>query len=157
MTAVIVVLLVIVFVGVVVKNLFADGRRSGRHTSTGKLDKVKKEQSKQKSYKPVKNTTTGSTKADSTNIKIGAGTVIAGAALAHQLRKHHDHEDTRNVFDDRLDTLDDEFDDLYDDGFNDYDDTQYYEDADYDFQREAYEEEQAAYDDFIYSSDEGYD
>jgi hypothetical protein len=47
--------------------------------------------------------------------------------------------------------LDDEFDDLYDHDFYDDLDRQDYEDDDY--ERAAYEEEQAAYDDFIASMD----
>lgn len=51
-------------------------------------------------------------------------TVLAGAALAHQLRKHHKHDDISDI-----------------------------EDSYYDYERAAYEEEQAAYDDFIASND----
>ena len=164
-SAIIIILLVIAFTGVVIKSLLADGRPSKQNTSTEHLVNVKKKQNHQKQTKrhqkqtkPVSNsnTTTGKNKADKANVNIGTGTVIAGALLAHQLSKHHKHDDINDIDDNRSDVWDDDFDDLYDDDFNDYndyDDTQYYEDSDYDYQRAAYEEEQAAYDDFIASLD----
>ena len=86
------------------------------------------------------------------NIKIGTATLLAGAALAHQVRKHHKHDDARGITSDRLDTWDDEFDDGFDDAIYDYNDAQYCDDNDYEYQQAAYEE-QVAYDDFIASMD----
>lgn len=156
MTAVIVVLFVIVFVGVVVKNLFADGRRS---TGLDHLAKAtEQDQSRQKPQKPDRNVRKGhnatnrKTKADKTNAKLDTAAVLAGAALVHQMRKHHKHDDANDIDDDRFDPLDDEFDDLYDHDLYDDLDTQDYEDN-YEYERAAYEEEQAAYDDFIASLD----
>jgi hypothetical protein len=85
------------------------------------------------------------------NANIGAGTLLAGAALAHQMRKQHKHNDANDITNDRLYTWDDGMDELYDDELDDIYD--YDDNADYDFERAAYEEEQAAYDDFIASMD----
>ena len=74
-------------------------------------------------------------KADDVNI--GAGTLLAGAALAHQMRKQHKHNDTKDITDERLNVIDDELDNIYD-----YDAI-----ADNDYEMRDYEEEQAAYDD----------
>jgi len=152
-TAIIVILLVIAFTGVVIKNLLADSRPSRHNTSTEHLVNVMKKQSHQKLAKPVKNITTSKTKADRTNAKLDTAAVLAGAALVHQIRKHHKHDDANDIDDDRFDSLDDEFDDLYDHDFYDDLDTQDYEDSNYEYERAAYEEEQAAYDDFIASLD----
>ena len=87
-------------------------------------------------------TTAGETKAN--NISIGAGAVLAGAALAHQYKKHHKHEDTE-IIDDGLDKWDDG-------NYHDYD----YDDPDYDDYDDYIAErleERDAYDDFIASLD----
>ena len=83
---------------------------------------------------------------EKTNAKIDTAAVLAGAALAHQMMKHHKHDDAKDTDDHGFDALDDELDDLYDHDFYDDLDTQ-------DYERAAYEEEQAAYDDFIASMD----
>ena len=89
-------------------------------------------------------TTAGETKAK--NISIGAGAVLAGAALAHQYKRHHKHEDTEKI-DDDLDKWDDGYYHDYDDDIDDdYDD-------DYDDYIAARLEERDAYDDFIASLD----
>ena len=82
------------------------------------LERVKKEIEQQKKTEPKKNKQ--KTQDNTKNVKIGAATVLGGAALAHQMRKHNKHNDA----------------------------AQYY-----DYEREVYEEEQAAYDDYIASLD----
>ena len=95
-------------------------------------------------------------KVKTNNAEIGAGTVLAGAALAHQMRKHHKHDDTkntiRNIREDDFDDVYDDFDDVYDD-FYDYNDIQDYDDIDYENYIAEQIEEQAAYDDYIASID----
>ena len=69
---------------------------------------------------------------------------MAGAALAHQYKRHHKHEDTEKIDDDL---------DKWDDGnYHDYD----YDDPDYDDYDDYIAErleERDAYDDFIASLD----
>ena len=86
-------------------------------------------------------------KSKTNNANVSAGTLLAGAALAHQLRKHHEHKD-----------IDDEdFDDLYDDDIDDflddYNDYKDYDDIDLDNYIDEQIEEQAAYEDCIASLD----
>ena len=86
-------------------------------------------------------------KSKTNNANVSAGTLLAGAALAHQLRKHHEHKD-----------IDDEdFDDLYDDDIDDflddYNDYKDYDDIDLDNYIDEQIEEQAAYEDYIASLD----
>ena len=128
MTIIIGLILVGAFVAFVCKLLIADSKPSRRSRDSG-LDRVK------------------------TNAKIDTAAVLTGAALAHQMMKHHKHDDAKDTDDHGFDALDDELDDLYDHDFYDDLDTQDYEDTDYDYERAAYEEEQAAYDDFIASMD----
>ena len=83
------------------------------------------------------------------NANVSAGTLLAGAALAHQLRKHHEHED-KDIDDEGFDDLyDDDIDDFLDD-YNDYKD---YDDIDLDNYIDEQIEEQAAYEDYIASLD----
>ena len=83
------------------------------------------------------------------NSKVSAGTLLAGAALAHQLRKRHEHED-KDIDDEGFDDLyDDDIDDFLDD-YNDYKD---YDDIDLDNYIDEQIEEQAAYEDYIASLD----
>ena len=84
-------------------------------------------------------------KSKTNNANTGAGTILAGAALAHQLRKHHEHDD-EDIDDEKFDDLydDDDIDDFLDD-YNDHDD------FDYDNYIEEQIEEQAAYEDYIAS------
>ena len=107
-------------VGIVIKNLFYDGSRSRRTIGNEQQNKVK---SQKKENKPVR-------KQDGPNIASKAKTkksivvsdtaaVLAGAALAHQLRKHHKHDDISDMDDKWSDAWDDEFDDLSDDDFYD--------------------------------------
>ena len=70
-----------------------------------------------------------------------AGALLAGAALAHQIRKHHKHDETK-----------DSFREIWDDDFKDYD-YQDIDDIDYDNYIADQIEEQAAYDDYIASMD----
>ena len=86
-------------------------------------------------------------KSKTNNANTGAGTILAGAALAHQLRKHHEHDD-EDIDDEKFDDLydDDDIDDFLDD-YNDHDD------FDYDNYIEEQIEEQAAYEDYIASLD----
>ena len=86
-------------------------------------------------------------KSKTNNANVSASTLLAGAALAHQLRKHHEHKD-----------IDDEdFDDLYDDDIDDflddYNDYKDYDDIDLDNYIDEQIEEQAAYEDCIASLD----
>ena len=86
-------------------------------------------------------------KSKTNNANVSARTLLAGAALAHQLRKHHEHKD-----------IDDEdFDDLYDDDIDDflddYNDYKDYDDIDLDNYIDEQIEEQAAYEDCIASLD----
>ena len=82
-------------------------------------------------------------KSKTNNANVSASTLLAGAALAHQLRKHHEHKD-----------IDDEdFDDLYDDDIDDDDDFKDYDDIDYDNYINEQIEEQTAYEDYIASLD----
>ena len=86
-------------------------------------------------------------KSKTNNANVSASTLLAGAALAHQLRKHHEHKD-----------IDDEdFDDLYDDDIDDflddYNDYRDYDDIDLDNYIDEQIEEQAAYEDCIASLD----
>ncbi len=134
MIGVIVVILVLVVVGITIKSLFAEGKQA-RPLSDIK-DKPKKHHQEQK--KPL---------------NMGATTALAGAALVHQMRKHHRHDDFSDIDDKKSGTWDDEFDDLNDSDFYDDLDIQAYEDSDYEYERAAYEEEQAAYEDFIASVD----
>jgi mannitol-specific phosphotransferase system IIBC component len=125
MAVIIVVILVIVMVGIVIKNLFCDGSRSRRTIGNEQQKKVK---SQKKENKPVKKqdgpNIASKAKTKKSSVVSDTATVLAGAALAHQLRKHHKHDDISDI-----------------------------EDSYYDYERAAYEEEQAAYDDFIASND----
>ena len=88
-------------------------------------------------------------KSKTNNANTGAGTILAGAALAHQLRKHHEHDD-EDIDDEKFDDLyDDDIDDFLDD-YNDYKD---YDDTDYDNYIDEQIEEQATYEDYIASLD----
>ena len=86
-------------------------------------------------------------KSKTNNANVSASTLLAGAALAHQLREHHEHKD-----------IDDEdFDDLYDDDIDDflddYNDYKDYDDIDLDNYIDEQIEEQAAYEDYIATLD----
>ena len=99
-----------------------------------------------KRHKPKKKLKKVKSKGKANDVKVGAKTLLAGAALAHQMRKHHEHDDAKDNTDEGLDVWDDDLDGIYDyDEYDDYDD--------YDAEMAAYEEEQAAYDDFIASMD----
>ena len=158
MTAIIVIILVLAVTVFVIKNLMAEGIRS-RHSSSAvhknEAQKVKNQHKPNKETRDKQNrfSTTSKPKAKKSNVIGETATVLAGAALAHQMIKHHKHDDANDIDDDRFDSLDDEFDDLYDHDFYDDLDTQDYEDSNYEYERAAYEEEQAAYDDFIASLD----
>ena len=130
MVAFIGVIVVIAFIVVVCKILMADGKRSVRYNKAEKQSKAKDDQA---------------------NAKIGLATALASAALVHKINKHHAHEESKVLGDDRIEAYDDDQNEFYDDELNES------YDADYEYQRAAYEEEQAAYDDFIYSLDEGND
>ena len=67
-------------------------------------------------------------KGKTNNANVSAGTFLAGAALAHQLRKNHEHED-KDIDDDGFDDL---YDDDIDDFLDDYDDYKDYDGTDYD-------------------------
>ena len=138
MVAFIGVIVVIAFVVVVCKILMADGKRSVRYNKAEKQSKAKDDQA---------------------NAKIGLATALASTALVHKINKHHAHEESKVFGDDRIDAYDDDLNEFYDDDLNEFYDDELNEsyDADYEYQRAAYEEEQAAYDDFIYSLDEGND
>ena len=93
-----------------------------------KIEQQKKTKNQKKTNKPVRKqdgrNLTGKAKTKKSSVVSDTATVLAGAALAHQLRKHHKHDDISDI-----------------------------EDSYYDYERAAYEEEQAAYDDFIASND----
>lgn len=87
-------------------------------------------------------------------------TVLAGAALAQQVIKHHKNSHHKDVYDNYLDVTDDEIDELYNTDLSEtsygYDDVYFYNHSDYDsssYDNSAYEE-QAAYDDFLASLDD---
>ena len=157
MTAIIVIILVLAVTVFVIKNLMAEGIRS-RHSSSAvhkdEAQKVKNQHKPNKETRDKQNrfSTTSKPKAKKSNVIGETATALAGAALAHQMIKHHKHDDARDIADDFRDPYDvdiDDMDDLYDlDIENDS-----YDDSDYDSYRAAYEEEQAAYDDFIASLD----
>lgn len=90
-----------------------------------------------KQHKPNKKVKKAKNQNKADDVNIGAGTLLAGAALAHQMRKQHKHNDTKDITDERLNVIDDELDNIYD-----YDAI-----ADNDYEMRDYEEEQAAYDD----------
>lgn len=113
-------------------------------TGSGSVFNTTNTKRHQKKLKKAKN------QGKANEVNIGAGTLLAGAALAHRMWKHHKHNDTKDITDDKLYAWDDGMDELYDgelDDIYDYDDN-----IDYDAERAAYEE-QAAYDDFIASMD----
>ena len=151
MTIIIGIILVVAFVVIVFKILITDGKPSRRPAIKEHLEQDKPvpvTRDKQGGH----NSTTGKTKTKKSNVVGDTAAVLAGAALAHKMMKHHNHNDTRVDTDDYQDTYDadlDELDDLYDMGIDDVT----YDNSDYDSYREAYEEEQAAYDDFIASMD----
>ena len=147
MTLIIGIILVVAFVVVVFKILITDGKPSRRPTI--------KEHPKQDKSVPVarNNSTKGKSKTKKSNVVGDTAAILAGAALAHKMMKHHKHDEDKDKGDDGFDALDDEFDEFYDHDFYDDLDTQDYEDSDYEYERAAYEEEQAAYDDFIASMD----
>lgn len=147
MTTIIGIILVVAFVVVVFKILITDGKPSRRPTI--------KEHPKQDKSVPVarNNSTKGKSKTKKSNVVGDTAAVLAGAALAHKMMKHHKHDEDKDIDDDGFDALDDEFDDLNDDDFYDDLDRQDYEDVDYEYERAVYEEEQAAYDDYIASMD----
>lgn len=154
MAAIIVVILGVVMVVFTIKHLFYGGSRFNHSTSVEQQNKAKMQKKKNK---PVKkhNGRNITSKANTKKSSVVSDTaaVLAGAALAHQLRKHHKHDDFSDIDDSRSDTWDDEFDDLNGDDFYDALDYQNYEDSDDEYERAAYEEERAAYDDFIASMD----
>lgn len=147
MTLIIGIILVVAFVVIVFKILITDGKPSRRPAI--------KEHPKQDKSVPVArdkqgghSSTTGNTKTQKSNVVGDTAAVLAGAALAHKMMKHHN--DTRVDTDDYQDTYDADLDDLYDMGIDDAT----YDNSDYDsYRAAAYEEEQAAYDDFIASMD----
>ena len=151
MAAIIVVILVIVMVGIVIKNLFYDGSRSRRTIGNEQQNKVK---SQKKENKPVR-------KQDGPNIASKAKTkkscvvgdtaaVLAGAALAHQAIKHHHHDNTRDLTSEHDDFYDADLDDWYDldaEESIDYDDdVQYYDNTNY--EDIGYYDDVEAYDDY---------
>ena len=145
MTLIIGIILVVAFVVVVFKILITDGKPSRRPTI--------KEHPKQDKSVPVarNNSTKGKSKTKKSNVVGDTAAVLAGAALAHKMMKHHKHNDTKDITDDRLNVWDDGMGELYDDELDDIYDLE--DNTDYDYERAAYEEEQAAYDDFIASLD----
>ena len=147
MTLIIGIILVVAFVVVVFKILITDGKPSRRP--------VIKEHPKQDKSVPVarNNSTKGKSKTKKSNVVGNTAAILAGAALAHKMMKHHKHDEDKDIDDDGFDALDDEFNDLNDDYFYDDLDTQDYEGSNYEYERAAYDEEQAAYDDFIASMD----
>lgn len=157
MTAIIVIILVLAVTFFVIKNLMAEGSRSRHSTSAVHKVEAQKVQSQQKPNKvPINkqnshNSTTSKPKAKKSNVIGNTATVLAGAALAHQLL-HHKHDDTRDIADDFRDPYDADLDDMEDLFDLDIENVSY-DDSDYDSYRAAYEEEQAAYDDFIASMD----
>ena len=106
--------------------------------SPDSLFKIDTKQHKPKKRKKTKN----QSKANDANI--GAGTLLAGAALAHQMRKHHKHDDSNDITDKSVYARNDGMDELYDEELDDIYDLE--DNADYD-------NEIAAYDDFIASMD----
>ena len=104
-----------------------------------------------KQYKPKKKRKKTKNQGKANDANIGAGTLLAGAALAHQMRKHHKHDDSNDITDKSVYAWDDGMDELYDEELDDIYDLE--DNADYDNEIAAYEEEQAAYDDFIASMD----
>lgn len=147
MTAIIVIILVLAVIAFVIKNLMAEGFRSRHSTSAVHKDVGKKAKSQQKQNKVARDkqsrfSTTSKPKAKKSNVIGNTATVLAGAALAHQLRKHHKNDDAEDIFDE--DKWDDE---LYDYDYQDYDD------IDYDNYIAEQIEEQVAYDDYIASLD----
>lgn len=139
MAAIIVVILGVVMVVFTIKHLFYGGNRFNHSTSVEQQNKAK---SQKKKNKPVKKhdgrNITSKANMKKSNVISDTAAVLAGAALAHQLRKHHKHDDFSDIDDSRSDTWDDEFDELNDDDFYDDLDTQDYEDYDDEYEGEAY-------------------
>ena len=151
MTLIIGIILVVAFVVVVFKILITDGKPSRRST-------IKEHPKQDRSVPVAKNkqgyhSSKGKSKTKKSNVVGDTAAVLAGAALAHKMMKHHKHDEDKDIDDDGFDALDDEYDDFYDYDFYDDLDTQDYEGSNYEYERAAYEEEQAAYDDFIASMD----
>lgn len=136
------------FVIVVFVRLFSKNSQPEQECLGEVVEKKTHEKPVKPQRKPQKVNVTSKPKNETVNVKVGTATALGGAVLAHQMWKHHKHNDTKDISDDRLDDWDDGVDELYDDEIDDvydYDDNTDYERADY--------EEQAAYDDFIASMD----
>ena len=102
----------------------------------------KRNETKQNTQKQYSNTESIIKKNKANSISDTA-TAVAGAALVHKMINHK-HDDIKGDVDDNRDTYDSDVEDLYDNGIDDYD---------YENIRASYEEEQAAYDDYIASLD----
>lgn len=95
MTAIIVIILVLAVTVFVIKNLIADSSRSRHSSSAVHKDEAQMVQSQQKPNKVARNkqnshsSTTSKLKAKKSNVIGNTATVLAGAALAHQIIKHH--------------------------------------------------------------------
>ena len=117
MTLIIGIILVVAFVVVVFKILITDGKPSQRP--------VIKEHTKQDKSVPVAKNKQGyhsskdKSKTKKSNVVGDTAAVLAGAALAHKMMKHHKHDEDKDKGDDGFDALYDEFDDLNDDDFYD--------------------------------------
>ena len=88
-----------------------------------KIEQQEKTKNQKKKNKQVKKqdgrNITSKAKTKKSSVVSDTAAVLAGAALAHQLRKHHKHDDISDMDDKWSDAWADEFDDLSDDDFYD--------------------------------------
>lgn len=136
--------------------------RYERRLKKEELERNKKKKGKQRNVSQTRKENDAGLSRQSQNVNMGAATVLAGAALYHQYKKHHRQDDTSVTPDDRYELLDDEFDELddYHDDINDMYDP-YIDDVsnNNDFSSisyndySSYSDDIAAYDDFMSSSD----
>lgn len=95
---------------------FSPSRHSSSAVHKNEAQKVKNQHKPNKETRDKQNrfSTTSKPKAKKSNVIGETATVLAGAALAHQMIKHHKHDDARDIADDFRDPYDVDIDDMDD-------------------------------------------